>query len=235
VPKEAEGVSTMKKIIFRTLGVLVLVVVFLFVYLVVFEKRQSVISDGAPIEKYGEQRSALMVIDIQESTTGTVTQNENLAKGSDSLIRTINAVIDRAARDSMPVIYVRSEITDPVINLINNSMEKGSVGAALDRRLKVVSNFDIPKDKEDAFCNPALDRLLTGNQINRLYVTGLDVAYCVNSTIIAAQNRGYEIFVIGDAVTSDTEELRDQMFKEFTERKVKFVRSDEFISRKDRF
>ena len=228
-----EGVNTMKKIIFRTLGVLVLIVIFLFVYLVVFEKRQSVISEGTPIEKYGEQRSALLVIDIQESTTGTVTQNANLAKGSDSLIRTINTVIDRAVEDRVPVIYIRSEITDPIINLLNSSLAKGSVGAALDKRLKVVSEHVFTKDTEDSFRNPELDRFLVGQRINKLMVVGLDAAYCVNSTIQAAQKRGYEVVVMSDAVISDTEELRNKMFKEFADRKVKFIRTDEFIKKAD--
>ena len=219
----------MKKIILRTLGALVLIVVFLFVYLIVFEKRGKQVSEGQPIEKYPMQRSALMVIAIQESTTGAVSQYENLAKVSDGLIRTINSVIDQAVRDNMPVIYIRSEITDPIINLINNSMEKGSVGAALDKRLKILSGPVFGKEKEDAFSNPELDRFLMQERINRLVIVGLDAAYCVNSTIKAAQNRGYEVTVMTDAVISSEEELRNQMFKEFADRQVKFMRSDEFI------
>lgn len=221
----------MKKIILRTLGLLILIVVFLFAYLIIFEQRGKVISEGKPIERYAEQRSALMVIDIQESTTGTVTQYESFAKGSDGLIRTINAVIDQAVQDSMPVIYIRSEISDPIINLLNSSMAKGSVGAALDKRLKVVSYQVFEKDKEDSFCNPELDRFLTLNRINRLLVVGLDAAYCVNSTIKAAQNRGYEIAVITDAVISETDEMKAQMLKEFENRKVELLRADEFLNR----
>ncbi len=219
----------MKKIFFSTLGVLVLIVVFLFVYLILFENRGKAVSEGKPIEKYETPKAALVVIDIQESTTGTVSQYENLAKMSDGLIGTINNVIDQAVKDSMPVIYIRSEITDPIINLLNNSMAKGSVGAALDKRLKVVAGPVFTKDKEDSFCNPELDRFLTEERISRLTIVGLDAAYCVNTTIKAAQNRGYEVVIMTDAVVGSDEELRNQMFKEFTERKVKLIRTDEFI------
>ena len=105
------------------------------------------------------------------------------------------------------------------------------MGAALDKRLKVVSDQVFEKDKEDSFCNPELDRFLTLNRINRLLVVGLDAAYCVNSTIKAAQNRGYEIAVITDAVISETDEMKARMLKEFENRKVELLKADEFLNR----
>ncbi len=35
------------------------------------------------------------------------------------------------------VIYIKSEVVNPLINILNNSMARGSVGAELDKRLMV--------------------------------------------------------------------------------------------------
>jgi nicotinamidase-related amidase len=107
-------------------------------------------------------------------------------------------------------------------------MSTGSEGAALDRRLKVVSDFNIPKQKQDAFSNSILDSILIANQVNKLYITGLDAGFCVNSTIEAALNRGYELTVISDAVISETDSLKVQVFKRLKTKGVTFLNSGEF-------
>ena len=45
-------------------------------------------------------------------------------------------------------------------------MAKGSVGASLDQRLVLSSNYIIPKTKNDAFSNQALDQLLASQKVN---------------------------------------------------------------------
>jgi nicotinamidase/pyrazinamidase len=219
----------MKKIILRVSLGLILIVIVIAGNLIVFNKQASRISQGKPIDKTAFQNSALLVIDIQEGTTGEFSANESYKKDSDALIQRINGIIEKSVENKIPVVYIRNEVSNPLVNLINSSLARGSRGADIDRRLKVVSDHTLSKEKQDAFSNAKLDSLLVKNRVGRLFITGLDAAYCVNSTLIAAKNRGYEVSVIGDAVISETDSLKDRMFKEFADKNIQVLSTGEFL------
>lgn len=221
----------MKKFILWIAIVIILIIAITFVYVKLFEKKALVISKGKMIESYQAEKAALLVVDIQEGITGFLSTKECYTKGSDAFIQKIDAVIEKSKEDSMPVIYVRNEITDWFINLLNNTYEKGNPGAGFDRRLTIVSDLIVTKEKNDAFSNPILDSILIKNKISKLFVVGLDVAHCVNSTIYAAMNRGYKITVISDAVASESDTLKARMLKEFALKKVELLTTGEFISK----
>ena len=186
-------------------------------------------TEGTSIENYQPNNSALLVIDIQEYTTGEVSINEVFKTAADDLIRRINMITEKSAENGIPVIYIRSEISNPLINLMNNSLAVGSLGAQLDKRLNILSDYVIPKEKQDAFSNSNLDSILIQSEISRLFVVGLDAAFCVNSTIEGARNRGYDIAVISDAIISDPDSMKNHMMDEFVNRGVEILSSQEFF------
>ncbi len=67
------------------------------------------------------------------------------------------------------------------------------------------------------------------SEIRRLFVVGLDAAFCVNSTIEGARNRGYDIAVISDAIISDPDSMKNFMLDEFVNRGVEILNSQEFF------
>jgi nicotinamidase-related amidase len=219
----------MKKIILSIVIILILFVATVIGNLIVLEKNDTIISQGTPIEKDSIEKSALLVIDIQVATTGKISNSDKFKNESEGLIQKINSIIDKSTQNNLPVIYIRSEITNWFVNLINDSYAKGSEGANLDNRLKVVSNHIITKDKQDSFCNPKLDSILIANRINKLFIVGLDAAFCVNSTINAAKNRKYQISVISDAVISAADSVKTRMLKEFTNKQIELLTTEEFL------
>ena len=208
---------------------IVLIIGILFINLKVVMKRGSIVTKGIPIEKYHSDNSVLVIIDIQEYTTGVVSINEVFKNEADDLILKINRITEKSYENGIPVIYILSEISNPLINLINSSAAVGSLGAQLDARLKIVSDFIIPKEKQDAFSNPKLDSILIKNEISRLFVVGLDAAYCVNSTIEGARNRGYKVVAISDVIISDPDTVKIQMLEEYADRGVDIIDTKEFI------
>ena len=194
--------------------------------LLVFEKNGSVVSKGQRIKNYNERNYALLVIDIQEATTGVVSKYPFFEMNSDVLIKNINRIIESFINQNALVIYVRSEISNPLINLINDSYAKGSLGARLDKRLKIVSDLEIVKIGEDSFRNTNLDSILTRNKISELYIVGLDAAECVNSTVEAAQNRNYSVNLIDEAILSKSLDMKDSMIVNFKARGVKIIALD---------
>jgi nicotinamidase-related amidase len=218
-----------KKILLWFFGILILLIGFFYINLKVYQKRSSIVSEGKPIEQYDSNKSALLVMDIQEYTTGEVSVNEVFKKAADVTIPVINSITEYADAHGTTVVYVRSIISNPVINLINNSLAEGNPGAELDRRLKIVSDHIVPKEKQDAFNNTILDSILINNEISRLVLVGLDAAHCVNSTIEGARNRGYDISVISDAILSDPDSVKYNMLESYASRDVKILTSEEYL------
>lgn len=206
----------MKRIIIIGVGIIAVFVVALIVNVILFTKSTAQISKGETIPNFSHQKAALMVIDIQEGTTGKLSTTREYQNKSSSLLYATNQAIDSCRANNIPVIYIGNEVTNPWINFINKSMKKGTQGTLLDRRLTIVSGNVFYKKKQDAFSNPELDGFLRKNEINQLYITGLDAAFCIESTVKAALNRNYQVSLITDAIISESEDIKQQAFQEMT-------------------
>jgi nicotinamidase-related amidase len=193
------------------------------------ERSQSEISQGKPIIQKDPIKQALLVIDIQEGITGKASTDDFFISKSEMLIKIVNHILDSSARYNIPIIYVKNEISNPLINILNNSLAKDSPGAELDSRLKIQSNYIINKDKGDAFSNPLLDSILIKKGINKLVFTGLDLAQCVNSTILAAVNRNYKICLISDALITNPDSLKNGILEKFKQSGYEIITSNEYF------
>jgi nicotinamidase-related amidase len=218
------------KKVLKWAGVLLLIIIGVpLINYLIFNKSCKKISEGAPIAKNDKNKPALMVIDIQEGTTGKVSTYKHFITNSDSLVQKVNRIIEKSNDNNVLIVYVRNEISNPLLNMLNNSLAKGSEGAKLDHRLLIVNDNIISKKKMDSFSNPDLDKLLTENRINQLYFVGLDAAYCVNSTIDAAINREYKISAISDGIFSATDSLKKQMLGEYINKGVNLLTAEEYF------
>ena len=219
----AKKKGLVKKIILGIIGTIILFILITIVSIIIVFNNASTISKGQPIENYIEHNSALLIVDIQEVITGNYSIFPSLQENSDKLI---NQVVDSFKVYNLPIIYVRSEIANPFINLINNSYAKGSPKVKYDKRLKVISNLEVVKTGEDSFRETNLDDLLNKNKVNELYIVGLDAAECVNTTVQAAQNRDYKVHIIKEAVISKSERMTDSMLVKFMETGVEVISLD---------
>jgi len=219
----------MKKIIISIISIFVLSISILIINYILVERSQSEISQGKPIIQKDPIKQALLVIDIQEGITGKASTDDFFISKSEMLIKSVNHILDSSARYNIPIIYVKNEISNPLINILNNSLAKGSPGAELDSRLKIQSNYIINKDKGDAFSNPLLDSILIKKGINKLVFTGLDLAQCVNSTILAAVNRNYKICLISDALITNPDSLKNSILEKFKQSGYEIITSNEYF------
>jgi nicotinamidase/pyrazinamidase len=220
--------TTLKRILVYTGITVFLIVAVPAVNLFIFSRVSERISKGSLIPEYERERSALLVIDIQEYTTGTVSQNHSYQEQADKLISGINVLSARADSAGIPVVYITAVVTNPLVNILNSSLATGSEGTQLDRRLQVVSPYVLTKKRNDSFTNPELDTLLRNLKVNHLYLTGLDASHCVNCTLRGALNRGYRVSVIEDGVIAANPDQKTVMMKQFRELGVKMSSSDRF-------
>lgn len=215
-----------KKIIFGILGFIILFFLIVLINLLITEQYGSIVTKGLPIENYNHPKSALLVIDIQEATTGHLSLTPSYQKNSEELIKSINRVIDSCINHNILIVFIRNEISNPLINLINNSFAKGSLGAQFDKRMKTTSGLEVIKKAKDSFKNTNLDSLLTSNKVSKLYIVGLDAADCINATVEASQNRHYTVNLFEEAILSKTSETKDSMIIVFKNRGVNVLHVD---------
>ena len=215
-----------KRIFLRILLVLGLVIAVLVVNLVIFNITASKVTEGAPIENRDPERVALLVIDIQEGTTGSTSITESYITQSETLIAHVNTLVADAVAKGWTIVWVRSEVTNPLINILNSTMARGSIGAELDGRLDTSAGEIVVKKKNDSFANTPLDAILEEKGIGRLVIAGLDAEHCVHAAIEAAVNRGYELTVFEETVIAEEEATMAEMLETYKAKGVE-VRSIE--------
>lgn len=187
-----------KKYVLITLVVVVAVIA---VAVLSVAKKMYTPTQGKRIGSYINPRKALLVIDVQEDYTGLKGKQPVLFKNVEGQIAAINKLIDNASASGVKVAYIRQTFDDNFIVrfLIGRTIE-GRKGVELDSRIKVINQNDFTKKMSDAFSSPQLDDFLIKNQVDEVYLVGLDAAYCVYSTALGALNRGYKVTVVKDAI-----------------------------------
>ncbi len=192
-----------KRIALRLLLVFGLFVLILVVNFVIFQRTAIKVTDGDPIENRDPERVALLVIDIQEGTTGSISVTEGYVRQAEFLVSHVNRLVAEAVEKGWMVIWVRSEVNNPLINILNNTLARGSKGAELDERLDTSVGQVLVKKKSDSFNDTPLDAILAANEIGQLVLAGLDAEHCVYSTVRAAANRGYRLRVFEETVIAE--------------------------------
>ena len=194
-----------KKIALRLFLAFGLFVLILIANLVIFNITASKVTEGVPIENRDPERVALLVIDIQEGTTGSTSTIKGYIHQSESLIKNVNNLVAEALEKGWTIVWVRSEVSNPLINILNSSMARGSVGSKLDGRLDTSAGQLVVKKKNDSFASTPLDEILEEKGVGRLVVAGLDAEHCVLAAIQAAAKRGYELTVFQETVIAEDE------------------------------
>jgi nicotinamidase-related amidase len=181
---------------------------------------------GKRISPYLNPRKALLVLDLQEGYAGTTARQPVTAPPATGMIATVNRLIEVASRTGMEVAYVRQVFSNNFFVRLHGGRRAGKV--IIDRRINVINSNDFEKNRTDAFSNRKLEQLLIDSQVDELYLTGVDAAYCVYYTALGALNRGYRVTVVTDAVAS-----RDKMtdvLDRYGRKGIGTITSEELIS-----
>lgn len=222
----------MKKLILGILAVLVVLIVFVIGYMGYFFQRAGAVSKGEPIVASDVDTPALLVIDIQEGITGTLASSftEGFAQQAEPFIQNVNAAIEKAEEQNIPVIYIRQENKDKIINLLTGGkmLKAGTAATMIDARVKIVQGPVFMKQVGDSFSNQQFDIYLRGNKINHLYMTGLSATQCVYKTIRGALQRGYTVTAISDAVIADTVEKKEAVLEQYKQEGVEVMKLEEW-------
>lgn len=196
-------------------------------------------TQGEKIDKYSNPQKALLVIDIQEDYTGTAAKPPFPFQDSEKLIATVNKLIAEASQENIVIVYIKQEFTGFWGTMFSRVFAKGTAikgkpGAEIDKRISLASDHIFSKPKGDAFANPGLESFLIKNQINEIYLVGLDAEFCVYLTAQGALNRGYAVNIIIDSILRDgllfrTDKKWDKLIKKYQESGIILKSSNEFL------
>lgn len=193
---------------------------------IVVAKKIYTPTEGKRISRYVSPQKALLVIDVQEDYTGLKAKQPPVFKNPEAQIGTINRLIDSASKSGMKVAYIRQVFDNNFFTrLFVGRAIDGMPGTELDSRIKVINKNDFTKKISDAFSNHRLEEFLIQNQVDEVYLTGLDAAYCVYYTALGALNRGYKVSVVKDAVL--TRKNIADILKSYTEKGIVLTTSSE--------
>lgn len=179
------------------------------------------------------EKSALLVIDIQEDYTGTTAKSPYPYKNSEKLIETVNKLIEKAAEKGFIVVYIRQEFDGFLGKMISKIVGhgtaiKGNPGTDFDKRVKIVSDHCFSKPMPDAFSNPKFESFIKENHIEELYLVGLDAAGCVYLTAKGALKRGYKVSIIQDGIVLLAEKKWNSLMEKYKKNGITLLWSKEF-------
>ncbi len=166
----------------------------------VMYRSMFVATTGKKILPYDKPRKALLVLDLQEGYGGTNPRQPATAPAAGGLLDTVNRLIGKAAETGMEVVYVRQVFNNNLFVRMHGGRKVEKV--IVDRRIVKINDNDFEKNRTDAFSNRDLERFLVEHQVDELYLTGVDAAFCVYYTALGALSRGYKVTVVRDAVAT---------------------------------
>jgi nicotinamidase-related amidase len=148
-------------------------------------------------------KAALLIIDVQlgifmrKNYDGMAIYNEEL------FIKNLRTLINKAKTVNAPVIYIQHMYRD------FPPMEKGQPAWDVLPDIKPEpDDIIIEKHHADAFHESALQEILCNLGVTNLIITGLQTAYCVDTTCRRAYSMGYKNILVSDGhSTLDSEIL----------------------------
>jgi nicotinamidase-related amidase len=132
--------------------------------------------------------SALLVVDVQNGVVEEAHQR-------DTVVDNIGALVDKARREGVPVVWVRHQ---------SDHLAKGSDLWRIVPELTPAEGEPlVEKTYGDSFEDTTLESVLSDLGVGRLVVVGAETDACVRSTIHGAFVRGYDTTLVGDAHTTN--------------------------------
>jgi nicotinamidase-related amidase len=132
--------------------------------------------------------TALLVVDVQQGVVAG-------APRRDEVVANIGALVDRARREGVPVVWVQHA---------DDGLARGSAEWQLVPELAREDGEPlVEKSYGDSFEATGLEGVLAGLGVGRLVVVGAQTDACIRSTLHGAFTRGYDATLVGDAHTTE--------------------------------
>ncbi len=133
-------------------------------------------------------KKALLVIDVQEAMFA---YSDFPVYRAEELLKNIGELIENARRHDVPIIFVRHNDEDMVF---------GSALWQVHKRLNAFeTDIYVNKQKPDSFFETNLKEELEREEIEEIYICGMQTEYCVDTTCRSAVSKKINAFLVDDA------------------------------------
>ncbi|MEL6675525.1 MAG: isochorismatase family protein [Bacteroidota bacterium] len=143
-------------------------------------------------------KSALLIIDLEQHEPG---QPPADAFQLERTIQQLNKLMKAHPKDKLEIIYIGTRKSEMAQQL------------KLDPRLRKVSKRFFLKNRPDAFSNPSLHRYLRKQQVNRLFMSGVQSEGALSKSMRTARQLGYNCVIVSDCVADETGAARSQFLR----------------------
>jgi nicotinamidase-related amidase len=132
--------------------------------------------------------TALLVVDVQNGVVKG-------ASGRDDVVANIGALVERARREEVPVVWVQHS---------SEALVEGADAWQIVPELSPdAAESLVAKTHGDSFEATILETVLSDLGVGRLVVVGAQTDACVRSTLHGAFVRGYDVTLVSDAHTTE--------------------------------
>jgi nicotinamidase-related amidase len=178
-----------------------------------------------------DQRRALLLIDFQDDFLADSGRMPVARDQVGPVLAATRAAISQAQARGDLIVQIGNEFKpyDVVGNLLRRGAAiSGRPGTRWDSRFAAPGTVYLAKWKSDAFCNPALEKLLREHRIHDVILAGLYANACVTATAKAAMGRGFHVQVLSDAVACHSDASREAALERLRGRGAQIVRVDSY-------
>ena len=151
------------------------------------------------------QERYLLVVDVQD----IFYKNTGLEQQANEIVSNINQIIDKMK--PAKVIYIKA------IGKVLSISLKGIKGIPMehapeiDSNLKIVNNNIFTKIEGDAFTLEDLNKFLFDNNAKEIVIVGLLAEKCIYSTALGGIGKGYNIYIVPEAIVSKSKDKKEKV------------------------
>jgi len=159
------------------------------------------------------QDAYIIVLDIQQQSYS----NEQQESSAMELTQKVNSLIDNFDPDK--VIYIKN--TKKLLSLSLKGILVDTIPVRdLDSNLKIVSKNIFTKYSGDAFTSAELNTFLESNKAGNIILVGRLAEECLYQTALGGKNKGYDIYIIPEAIMGKTKEKKEKAIKRMIKKKI---------------
>jgi nicotinamidase-related amidase len=152
-------------------------------------------------------KTALIFIDIQNDYFD---RGANTLVGPDKASENAKLLLDRFRADSLPIIHIQHIAASPTATFF----VPNTAGADIHERVRPIGQEKvIVKHYPNSFRETELFDYMKSENITNLVICGMMTHMCVDATVRAAKDFGFNIVLIGDACATKDLEINGQLVK----------------------
>ena len=164
----------------------------------------------------------IIVLDVQPQ----LYTDKKFDSSATVMVQNINALVEKFNPDK--VVYVKS--TGKALGVSYKGLSIDTLPAPkLDSNLKIVSQNIFTKISGDAFEVAELNDFINNNNINEIIIVGLLAEKCVYNTALGGKVRGYNIYIIPEAIIGKTLKRKEEAIKKMTEKGINILPIKEIL------